>query len=54
MFHIDTWVAMGGTKYASQPYLATKAQQIAVAEDLLAEVGSFQPWPGCRKKLGLY
>lgn len=53
MFHYKTWTAMGGGKYASQAYLASREQQIAIAEKLLADSGNFSPWPGCRRKLGL-
>jgi resuscitation-promoting factor RpfB len=53
MFHHKTWTAMGGGKYASQAYLASRQQQIAIAEKLLADAGNFSPWPGCRRKLGL-
>lgn len=53
MFHHRTWTAMGGGKYASQAYLASREQQIAIAEKLLDDAGNFSPWPGCRRKLGL-
>lgn len=53
MFHHKTWTAMGGGKYASQAYLASREQQIVIAEKLLADAGNFSPWPGCRRKLGL-
>jgi hypothetical protein len=53
MFHHKTWTAMGGGKYASQAYLASREQQIAIAEKLLSDTGNFSPWPGCRRKLGL-
>lgn len=53
-FHPNTWLANGGGQYASQAYLASREQQIAVAENLLAASGGrFSPWPGCRAKLGL-
>lgn len=53
MFHHKTWTAMGGGKYAPQAYLASREQQIVIAEKLLADAGDFSPWPGCRRKLGL-
>lgn len=53
MFHHKTWTAMGGGQFASQAYLATREQQIIIAEKLLANAGNYSPWPGCRKKLGL-
>lgn len=53
-FHPGTWLASGGGQYAPQAYLATREQQIAVAENVLAAAGGrFTPWPGCRAKLGL-
>jgi len=53
-FHPGTWNAMGGGQYAPYAYLATREQQIAVAEQVLAAAGGrFTPWPGCRAKLGL-
>lgn len=36
---LATWNDFGGQEYASAPYLATKAQQIAVAERILASQG---------------
>ncbi|QHC20707.1 transglycosylase family protein [Streptomyces sp. GS7] len=38
-FSNSSWAAAGGTKYAARADLATKAQQIAVAEKLLAIQG---------------
>ncbi|WP_033821447.1 transglycosylase family protein, partial [Kitasatospora sp. MBT63] len=38
-FTSSTWAAYGGTAYAPQANLATKAQQIAVAEKVLASQG---------------
>ncbi len=51
-FSYDTWHGYGGGEYAEYPHLATREQQIAVAERLHAARG-FQPWPACRVKLGL-
>lgn len=51
-FTSPTWKSYGGTRYAARPDLATKAQQIAVAERLLHARG-WAPWPGCARKLGL-
>ncbi len=51
-FDLATWSAYGGTKYAARPDLATREEQISVAEALYARRG-FQPWPTCRVKLGL-
>ena len=53
-FHPGTWLASGGGQYAPQAHLATREQQIAVAEVVLGAAGGrFSPWPGCRAKLGL-
>jgi hypothetical protein len=53
-FHPGTWLAMGGGQYAPYAYLATREQQIAVGEQVLAAAGGrFTAWPGCRAKLGL-
>jgi resuscitation-promoting factor RpfB len=51
-FSEGTWLAYGGGEYAPYAHLATREQQIAIAERLHAARG-FQPWPGCRAKLGL-
>ncbi|MFD4660575.1 transglycosylase family protein [Kitasatospora sp. NPDC058444] len=51
-FTSSTWAAFGGTAYASQANLATKAQQIAVAEKVLASQGP-GAWPVCSVKAGL-
>ena len=45
MFHIGTWHAMGGGEYAPDAYLATREQQIVIAERTLAASG-WQAWPG--------
>jgi hypothetical protein len=51
-FDYSTWLAYGGGEYAQYAHLATREQQIAIAERLRAARG-FQPWPACRVKLGL-
>ncbi|MEV7187986.1 transglycosylase family protein [Kitasatospora sp. NPDC093102] len=51
-FTPSTWAAYGGTAYASQANKATKAQQIAVAEKVLASQGP-GAWPVCSQKAGL-
>lgn len=51
MFHIGTWRAMGGEEFASDAYLATQAQQIDIAERVLASSG-WGAWPGCSRKFG--
>jgi len=53
MFHIGTWRAMGGEEFAPDAYLATREQQIIVAERTQAAAGgSMSPWPGCSRKFG--
>lgn len=51
-FDRQTWLAYGGGAYAPTANLASRAQQIAVAERLRA-VRGFQPWPACSRRLGL-
>ncbi|MFD8754822.1 transglycosylase family protein [Kitasatospora sp. NPDC059577] len=51
-FSPSTWRAYGGTAYAPQASQATRAQQIAVAEKVLASQGP-GAWPVCSKKAGL-
>ncbi|AUY48155.1 transglycosylase family protein [Streptomyces sp. CB01881] len=51
-FTPSTWAAYGGTAYASQASQATKAQQISVAEKVLASQGP-GAWPVCSVKAGL-
>ena len=45
-FTEQTWLSYGGGRYASSANLATKAQQIAVAERVLAGQG-IGAWPAC-------
>ena len=49
-FSASTWAAYGGTEYAPNAHLATKAQQIAVAERTLDGQGK-GAWPTCGKAL---
>ena len=51
-FTSSTWAAFGGTAFAPQANQATKAQQIAVAEKVLASQGP-GAWPVCSVKAGL-
>ncbi|MDH6113560.1 LysM repeat protein [Kitasatospora sp. MAP12-15] len=51
-FTSSTWAAFGGTQYAPQANQATKAQQIAIAEKVLASQGP-GAWPVCSVKAGL-
>ncbi|WP_405872044.1 MULTISPECIES: transglycosylase family protein [unclassified Streptomyces] len=45
-FSASTWAAYGGTQYAAQANQASKAQQITVAEKVLAAQGK-GAWPVC-------
>lgn len=51
-FSASTWAAYGGHAYAGEASGATKAQQIAVAERVLAAQGP-GAWPVCGPKAGL-
>ncbi|MER8186418.1 transglycosylase family protein [Kitasatospora sp. NPDC094015] len=51
-FTAGTWRAYGGTAYAPQANRATRAQQIAVAEKVLASQGP-GAWPTCSRRAGL-
>ncbi|MEV5976470.1 transglycosylase family protein [Streptomyces sp. NPDC052114] len=51
-FKQSTWAAYGGTAYAARADLATKDQQIAVAEKVLDAQGP-GAWPVCSAKAGL-
>lgn len=49
-FSQSTWVAYGGLAYAARADLATKSEQIAVAERVLAGQGP-GAWPVCGRNL---
>ncbi|HEX7352777.1 transglycosylase family protein [Brachybacterium sp.] len=49
-FSQQTWEGFGGTEYASSADQASKSQQIAVAERVLAEQGA-GAWPNCGSAL---
>ncbi|WP_327112064.1 transglycosylase family protein [Streptomyces sp. NBC_01341] len=51
-FTRSTWAAYGGTAYAPRADLATKGQQIAVAEKVLDGQGP-GAWPTCSARAGL-
>ncbi|PYC65520.1 hypothetical protein C7C46_32520, partial [Streptomyces tateyamensis] len=51
-FTPSTWAAYGGTQYAASADQASKAQQISVAEKVLADQGP-GAWPVCSVKAGL-
>ena len=48
-FSPRTWRAFGGT---GMPHQASKGEQIAVAERVLAAQG-WNAWPSCSRKMGL-
>jgi resuscitation-promoting factor RpfA len=50
-FTPSTWAAYGGTQYSSNAASATREQQIAVAEKVLAAQGP-GAWPACSAKTG--
>lgn len=51
-FHPQTWTSHGGREFAPYAYQATREQQIAIAEKVLASQG-WGAWPSCSKQLGL-
>ncbi|NLU82663.1 resuscitation-promoting factor [Rhodococcus sp. HNM0569] len=51
-FTQQTWAGYGGTQYAARPDMATREQQIAIAEKVQAGQG-WGAWPSCTSKLGL-
>ncbi|WP_297009426.1 resuscitation-promoting factor, partial [uncultured Corynebacterium sp.] len=51
-FTPSTWAAYGGTEYAPQAHMATREQQIAVAEKVQAGQG-WGAWPACTAGMGL-
>ena len=50
-FTRSTWNAFGGGQYAPVAHQASRAEQIAVAEKVLAGQG-WGAWPACSKKTG--
>lgn len=51
-FHPDTWAAFAPPGWPADPAAATPAQEVAVAERVLAAQG-WGAWPVCARKLGL-
>ncbi|MFC9735503.1 transglycosylase family protein [Streptomyces roseolus] len=51
-FWQPTWIEYGGLTYARRADLATRQQQITVAEDVL-RVQGWGAWPVCSKRYGL-
>ena len=51
-FTQQTWAGFGGTQYAARADLATREQQIAIAEKVQAAQG-WGAWPACTARLGI-
>ena len=51
-FSAGTWSAHGGGRYASRADLATREEQIVIAERVLRSQG-WGAWPACSSRLGL-
>ena len=51
-FTPSTWAGFGGTEYAPAAHMASREQQIAVAEKVQAAQG-WGAWPACTAKMGL-
>jgi resuscitation-promoting factor RpfA len=51
-FSVSTWTAFGGTRYGVNANRASKAEQIAIAQRVLAVQGP-GAWPVCGKRAGL-
>jgi hypothetical protein len=51
-FAASTWVGFGGEEFAPRADLASREQQIVVAERVLAVQG-WGAWPACSRRLGL-
>lgn len=51
-FTPSTWLAFGGGQYAPMAYMASREEQIAVAEKVQAAQG-WGAWPACTAKMGL-
>ncbi|WP_083976189.1 transglycosylase family protein [Kitasatospora azatica] len=47
-----TWKEAGGLAYAARPDLATRRQQITVAQEILRQQG-WPAWAACARDLGL-
>ena len=52
-FSRSTWTGFGGGQYAPRADLASREQQIVVAERVLARQG-WGAWPSCSRRLGLH
>jgi uncharacterized protein YabE (DUF348 family) len=49
-FDKQTWNAYGGSAFAPRPDMASKAEQISIAEKVRDERGGYSAWPVCGKK----
>lgn len=49
-FSASTWREFGGTQFAEQAHLATREQQITIAERVLAVQG-WHAWPVCSQRI---
>jgi LysM repeat protein len=49
---LESWKSHGGTEYAARPDLASRSEQIAVAEKILDTLGP-DAWPSCSMSSGL-
>lgn len=49
---METWEGYGGTELAARPDLASRGQQIEIAEKILADRGP-EAWPSCSISVGL-
>lgn len=52
-FHPGTWASFGGHAYAPNAHLASRAEEIAVAQRVQAAQG-WGAWPACAAELGLH
>ncbi|MGI4894913.1 MAG: transglycosylase family protein, partial [Janthinobacterium lividum] len=52
-FNPRTWTNLGGGQFAPRADLATREQQIVIAERVLARQG-WRAWPSCSRRLGLH
>lgn len=52
-FSSATWKGYGGHAYAPNAHLATREQQIEIAEKARAAAGMRNTWPACSSQLGL-
>jgi hypothetical protein len=50
-FAASSWTGFGGTEFAPMAHLATREQQIVVAENILNRMG-WRAWPACARKFG--